>query len=190
MFQVISLSKKFWKLLLIINIRGCQKFGIKVYWRLQFLGYLRTLSLKFQKARTKIEVVLSLPCWLSQLPSIYLVTLKFKKMWHSLINMFDLCSTLCFKIGPYFWSMVKVVILLECPTWNSNLEQTLLATGCSTTKCDKVNQYFNMLNLKIVYGFQHVSKITAFELWPLDLVKSNITTVLHSLSSEGWQNFN
>ena len=40
-------------------IRWCQKFGIKVYWRLQFLGYLRTLSLKFQKARTKIEVVLT-----------------------------------------------------------------------------------------------------------------------------------
>ena len=40
--------------------------GIKVLWRLQFLEYLRTLSLKFQMARTKIEVVLSLPCWLSQ----------------------------------------------------------------------------------------------------------------------------
>ena len=39
---------------------------IKVLWSLQFLGYLRTLSLKFQKARTKIEVVLALPCWLSQ----------------------------------------------------------------------------------------------------------------------------
>ena len=43
------------------------KFGIKVLWRLQFLEYLRTLSLKFQKAWTKIEVVLALPCWLSQL---------------------------------------------------------------------------------------------------------------------------
>jgi hypothetical protein len=31
-----------------------------VAWSLQFLGYLRTLSLKFQKARTKT-------CWLSQL---------------------------------------------------------------------------------------------------------------------------
>ena len=40
--------------------------GIKVFWRLQFLEYLSTLILKFQKARTKIEVVLSLPCWLSQ----------------------------------------------------------------------------------------------------------------------------
>ena len=40
--------------------------GIKIYWLIQFLEYLRTLSLKFQKARTKIEVVLSLPCWLSQ----------------------------------------------------------------------------------------------------------------------------
>ena len=48
-------------------IRGFTKFGIKVLWRLQFLEYLRTLSLKFQKARTKIEVVLTLPCWLSQL---------------------------------------------------------------------------------------------------------------------------
>ena len=35
-------------------------------WRLQFLEYLRILHLKFQKDRTKIEVVLSLPCWLSQ----------------------------------------------------------------------------------------------------------------------------
>ena len=32
----------------------------------QFLEYLRTLSLKFQKAPTKIEVVLALPSWLSQ----------------------------------------------------------------------------------------------------------------------------
>ena len=47
-------------------IRGFTKFGIKVLWRLQFLEYLRTLNLKFQKAQTKIEVVLSLPCWLSQ----------------------------------------------------------------------------------------------------------------------------
>ena len=49
-----------------IIIRGFTKFGIKVSRRLQFLEYLRTLHLKFQKARTKTEVVLSLPCWLSQ----------------------------------------------------------------------------------------------------------------------------
>ena len=36
-------------------IRGFTKFGIKVAWSLQFLGYLRTLSLKFQKARTKMK---------------------------------------------------------------------------------------------------------------------------------------
>ena len=48
-------------------IRGFTKFGIKVLWRLQFLMYLRTLRLKFQKTRTKIEVVMSLPCRLSQL---------------------------------------------------------------------------------------------------------------------------
>ena len=47
-------------------VRGFTKFGIKVLWRLQFLEYLRTFSIKFQKARTKIEIVLSLPCWLSQ----------------------------------------------------------------------------------------------------------------------------
>ena len=40
---------------------GFTKFGIKILWRLQFLEYLRTLCLKFQKAWTKIEVVLSLP---------------------------------------------------------------------------------------------------------------------------------
>ena len=34
--------------------------------KLQFLGYLRTLSLKFLKATSKIEVFLCLPCWLSQ----------------------------------------------------------------------------------------------------------------------------
>ena len=50
-----------------LYIRGFTKFGIKVAWRLQFLEYLRTLSLKFPKSRTKIEVLLALPCWLSQL---------------------------------------------------------------------------------------------------------------------------
>ena len=43
------------------------KFGIKVAWSLQFLGYLGTLHLKFQKARTKIGDFLPLPNWLSQL---------------------------------------------------------------------------------------------------------------------------
>ena len=40
--------------------------GIKIYWLIHFLEYLRTLSLKFQKATSKIKVFLSLPCWLSQ----------------------------------------------------------------------------------------------------------------------------
>ena len=35
--------------------RGFTKFGIKVSRRLQFLEYLRTLHLKFTKARTKTE---------------------------------------------------------------------------------------------------------------------------------------
>ena len=46
-------------------IRGFTKFGIKVLWRLQFLEYLRTLRLKFQKARTKTGVFLG--HWDSQL---------------------------------------------------------------------------------------------------------------------------
>ena len=46
--------------------RGFAKFFIKVALSLQFLGYLRTLSLKFQKAASKIEDFLALPCWLSQ----------------------------------------------------------------------------------------------------------------------------
>ena len=50
--------------------------GIKVLWRLQFLEYLRILSLKFQMAQTKIEVVLSLSCWLSQFSNL---TLKRKQ---------------------------------------------------------------------------------------------------------------
>ena len=46
--------------------RGFTKIVITVACSLQFHWCLRTLSLKFQKARTKIEVFLSLPCWLSQ----------------------------------------------------------------------------------------------------------------------------
>ena len=75
-----------------IYIRGFTKFGIKVAWGLQFLGYLRTLRLKFQKARTKIGVFLGLPCWLSQFK---LKVLKYSrncisryilvaKVWHPL----------------------------------------------------------------------------------------------------------
>ena len=41
-------------------------YSIKVAWGLQFLGYLRTLNLKFQKATIKIGVFLTLPSWLSQ----------------------------------------------------------------------------------------------------------------------------
>ena len=51
----------------LVDTRFVRLQAIKVLWNLQFLGYLRTLSLKFQKATSKIEVVLALPCWLSQL---------------------------------------------------------------------------------------------------------------------------
>ena len=40
------------------------------------LEYLRTLSLKCQKARTKSEVVLTLPCWLSQF------SILVRAFWH------------------------------------------------------------------------------------------------------------
>ena len=40
-------------------------FEITVACGLKFHRYLRTLSLEFQKARTKIEVFLFLPCWLN-----------------------------------------------------------------------------------------------------------------------------
>ena len=41
-------------------ISGFTKFGIKVAWRLQFFGYLRTLNLEFQKAASKIGDFLAL----------------------------------------------------------------------------------------------------------------------------------
>ena len=47
--------------------RGYHTFSTKIYWLIKFVEYLRTLSLKFRKAVTKIEVVLTLPCWLFQL---------------------------------------------------------------------------------------------------------------------------
>ena len=43
------------------NIRGFTKFEFTVAFSLKFHWYLRTLSLKFQKARTKIEVVCLCP---------------------------------------------------------------------------------------------------------------------------------
>ena len=66
-----------------IYTRGFTKFGVKVLWRLQFLEYLRTLSLKFQKSQTKIEVVLTLPCSLSQLRSSNTPeTIAFTRPWY------------------------------------------------------------------------------------------------------------
>ena len=47
--------------------RGFTNFEITVACGLKFHWYLRTLSLKFQKATSKIEVFLSLPSWLSRL---------------------------------------------------------------------------------------------------------------------------
>ena len=62
------------------------KFESTVACGLKFHWYFRTLGLKFQKARTKIEVFLALPCWLSQFSwdrktSILLVASLIEKMW-------------------------------------------------------------------------------------------------------------
>ena len=51
----------------VVGVGVSPSFEITVVCGLKFYWYLRTLSLKFQKARTKIEIFLSLPCWLSQL---------------------------------------------------------------------------------------------------------------------------
>ena len=70
----------FWTILQINQAFGSTTLGSKgiyilnqiqyqVAWRLQFLGYLRILTLKFQRATSKIEVFLSLPYRLSQFSS-------------------------------------------------------------------------------------------------------------------------
>ena len=66
-----------------IYVSGFTKFEITVACGLEFHWYLRTLSLKFQKARTKIEVFLSLPCWLSQFTSFLFNTIKWPILIYS-----------------------------------------------------------------------------------------------------------
>ena len=49
-----------------------------------------------------------------------------------------------------------------------------------------------LMNLKIVYGFQHVPKVIAFDCWPLDLIKSLSSTasvLKHSRISLGITSF-
>ena len=77
---------------LYIYIRGFTKFWITAACGLKYHWYLRTLSLK-QKARTKIEVFLSLPCWLSQLnckhfksPIISSILFALKTKWTSILS--------------------------------------------------------------------------------------------------------
>ena len=91
-----------------IYIRGFTKFGIKVLWRLQFLEYLRALHLKFQKARTKIEVVLALPCRLSQLLSIPFSYLAIWKLPYA-NKVFDTTSFTTFRVTIYKWSSLEFV---------------------------------------------------------------------------------
>jgi hypothetical protein len=75
------------------------------------LEYLRTLSLKFQKAWTKIEVVLSLPCWLSQF-SFYLDTkLGETPSLHTLVK----CGFVEFILqDPTFFSLFFALLFLVC----------------------------------------------------------------------------
>ena len=46
------------------------------------------------------------------------------------------------------------------------------------------NIWISFDEFKFFYGFQHVPNMIAIDLWPMDLVKINIS-VLHSLSSKG-----
>ena len=73
---------------------------------------------------------------------------------------------------------------------NKTCQVTFFTTGSPKAKWNKVNQYLSKLwwIWNFFYGFQHIPQIIAFDLWPLELVENN-TPVLHSLSSEGWQNF-
>ena len=67
LFQNRNCAKHWYKKLKPLGDAGFFRLqGINVLWRLQLLEYLRTLCLKFQKAQTKIEIVLTLSCWLSQ----------------------------------------------------------------------------------------------------------------------------
>ena len=98
----------------IIFIRCFTKFGIKVAWSLQFLGYLRTLHLKFQKARTKTGVFLGLPFWLSQLN------------WDSQIQNFKKFSFLVGKVAlDLFYSENCVKVLPGCIWFHMVYDLTL-----------------------------------------------------------------
>ena len=57
------------------------------------------------------------------------------------------------------------------------------------TKCRKVNQDLNkvLMSLRIVCGFQHVPKVIAFDLFPIDLVKSNFHGLHKLQQKEGQQ---
>ena len=65
--------------------------GITVACGLKFHRYLRTLSLKFQKARSKTEVFLSLPCWLSA---------KLRQPTRQRQENFNFACSLLLKLGP------------------------------------------------------------------------------------------
>ena len=106
----------------------CQQ---KRFWRgTKFLGWLKIfgqaqnvlgpvkgqgISLKFQKARTKIEVVLRLPSWLSQLN------------WDSQLGRLRTTSILVWA----FWNFKLKVPLYS---WNCSLQCTLIPW--SLRKCD------------------------------------------------------
>ena len=115
-----SLEQKENYLCCCMYIRVCQKFGIKVYWRLQFLGYLRTLSLKFQKAGTKIEAVLTLPCWLSQfswdsqLGSVRTASILVRAFWNFKLRILKYSRNCSFQytLIPNFWHPLTYIVYL------------------------------------------------------------------------------
>ena len=108
------------KYLCSMYIRGFTKFGIKVLWRLQILGYFRTLHLKFQKTRTKIEVVLTLPCWLSQFSwdsqpgRVRTTSILVRAFWNFFLKVLKY-SRNCSLHNTLIPNLVKPLMYIVCP---------------------------------------------------------------------------
>ena len=106
--------------------------GIKVYWRLQFLEYLRTLSLKFQKARTKIEGVLTLPCWLSQLNwdsqqgTLRTTSILVKAFWNFKLKVLKYSKKCSLQYTLIPWSLKKMWHTLMYCIWIFQVTQILM----------------------------------------------------------------
>jgi hypothetical protein len=126
-----------------------------------------------------------------------------------------LCSTLCFKSGPnfflasliilirrkqkimvHFWSVVKFVILLECPTWNSNLNRLYYECGryvvCGAQMCTFlpfINASPNLLFSLPFKGFSFVRKRLVFFFLLSHAQHSRAETSLEKVNNNNMNNF-